>query len=110
MMNKKTNKIIIQVAVNIFKEGNRYIADCPALQLATHGATINEAQKNFSKAINLWLKTTIENNTLKKALLELGWKIKPKEHYIVPQEISYNNKISLIKQKYYLLSISVPAN
>lgn len=89
-MNKKANRIIIQVAGNIFKEGNRYIADCPPLQLSTHGASINEVQKNFAEALNLWLRITIERNTLEKALLELGWQIEKK------QIILHHEKLVLI--------------
>lgn len=106
-MRRKINKITIQLAVNIFKDRKRYIADCPPLQLSTHGSSISEVQRHFEEALKLWLETTIERDTLEKALIELGWKIKP---YIAPKEIDYKGEnINLLKQKYYPINIPVNA-
>jgi hypothetical protein len=103
----KCNKITISLAVNIFKEGRRFIADCPAVALSTHGGSFREVQKNFEEALNIWLHSTAERGALKKALLELGWTLKPVPS---PETADYTKiPIHLLKQRYYPLSIPAGA-
>ena len=109
----KKNVIVVELAVNIFKQGKTYIADCPALALSTHGKTIKEVKKCFEEALELWVEVTLDKKILKKALLALGWKIEklsdgkflPK-----PDDVSFKKvPIELLAQKYYSLPIPYSA-
>jgi len=63
-----------KLSVAILKEGNRYIAFSPALDLSTSGKTEKEARKRFGEAAQLFFEETTEAGTLERALRELGWK------------------------------------
>lgn len=70
----KKNAFQAKLSVAILKEGNRYIAFSPALDLSTSGKTEREARKRFVEAAQLFFEETTEAGTLEKALGELGWK------------------------------------
>jgi len=112
-MNKmlfKNDSVIFELAVNFFKEGREYIADCPALKLSTHGRTIKEAQKSFEEALSLWLEITLEKRMLKKVLKELGWtkeQLPTGRKIPKPKDSDFRKvPITIIAQKYY--SFPVP--
>jgi predicted RNase H-like HicB family nuclease len=63
----------LKLGVEFFKEGDSIVAYSHSLDLATHGATLAEAKKNFHEAVDLWFDACVEKGTLDKALLELGW-------------------------------------
>lgn len=102
-MSKIIKTINVQLSINIFKDGKRYIADCPPLELSTHGATVKEAKKNFDEALKLWLECVTERGTLREALAELGWKLGP---IPTPKETVYDNvNIHHLIQNYSTLCI-----
>lgn len=41
----------------IEKEGNAYVALCPELDVASQGDTVEEARKNLTEAVELFLQT-----------------------------------------------------
>ena len=99
----KCKKISVSLAVNIFKEGKRYIADCPALALSTHGSSLREVQKNFEDALQIWMESVAERGALRKALIELGWTLKGIPS---PEMADYSKvPVHLLKQRYYPLEI-----
>ena len=61
------------LAVQLFKEGNQYVADCGVLGLASHGKTISEARKSMKSVIEAFIEEVIEMGTLNKVLAERGW-------------------------------------
>lgn len=58
------------------KEGKVFIAYSPALDLSTHGKSIDEAKKNFAEALGLFLEELVEHDTLDLVLENMGWKKK----------------------------------
>ena len=115
--------VFVDVAVNIFKEDNYYIADCPALKLSTQGRSIPNVKSRFHEALELWIESTFKVGSISKALEELGWKKTsscsglmssivssqvqnmPK---LIPPDINYRQvPIELIAQEY--CGIPVPA-
>lgn len=62
--------------VSIFKEGKMFVAFAPALDLSTSGKTVEEAQKNFSEAVEIFFEETERKGTTNDALLSLGWEQK----------------------------------
>jgi len=69
-----TRKPKFQLTVSIIKEGNRYIAYSPALDLSTSGKNYEEAKKRFNEMVNIFFEEVIKAGTLKEVLENLGWK------------------------------------
>ena len=61
------------IPVSFYKEGNQFIAYCPALDISTCGDTFDEAKNNFAELFDIFLSETIKLGTLEKVLLECGW-------------------------------------
>ena len=64
----------IKLPVQITKQGKRFIAWTPVLDLSTSGRTIKEAQRRFGEAVRLFMEELIEAGTTEQVLSELGWK------------------------------------
>jgi len=105
---------VISLPVNIFKSGKHYIADCPALRLSTQGKSIEKVKKAFDEAFDLWLEAVIEHDTLRDALLELGWeKVERKDDQpatLMPRDVSFRDvPISILAQHFRNLQIPTAA-
>ena len=62
-----------KMPVQLFKDGNQYVADCGLLGLASHGRTISEAKTSMRNVIEVFIEEVIEMGTLDKVLGERGW-------------------------------------
>ena len=60
--------------VSILKEGKRFIAYSPALDISTSGRSHVEARRRFAEASQIFFEEIMKAGTLEKALIELGWK------------------------------------
>lgn len=80
----KFKKVELEVAA--FKDGDSYIAYCPALDFSAYGKTLREAQKSFAESVVFFLEEMEESNRLNDYLLSLGWKLQrvPKAEYEPP--------------------------
>lgn len=63
-----------EISFQLSKQGNRYLAYSPALDISTSGKTEAEAKKRFGSLVPLFLDELIEAGTLFDVLTELGWK------------------------------------
>lgn len=63
----------IKLQVSIIKEGSKYIAYSPSLDLSTCGKDIEEAKKRFGEAVNMFFEETERDGTTVEVLKELGW-------------------------------------
>lgn len=83
------NTLSIKLGVNVifFQDGEYIIAYSPELDLSTYAKTKTIAQKRFNEAVEIFLETAIEKNSLYDQLLELGWTVrkKPTAKYIPPK-------------------------
>ena len=79
----------INIPVSILKEGKRYVAYTPALDLSTSGKTYKETQKRFSEIVSIFIEEIAKAGTLDSVLSDLGWK-KVKTSWIPPLVISQN--------------------
>lgn len=59
--------------VSILKEGNRFIAYTPALDLSTSGTTYNQARERFQEAVTIFFEEVIARGTVGEVLENLGW-------------------------------------
>lgn len=69
----RKNALGVNLSVSILREGKRYIAYSPALDLSTAGKTYIQAKKRFGEAVNIFFEETLKRGTLGEALRELGW-------------------------------------
>lgn len=66
--------IVYQLPVDISKQGRRFVAYSPALDIATSGKTENEVKRRFGELVEVLFEELREAGTLENVLRELGWK------------------------------------
>jgi len=67
-------KFNANLSVSIFKQGKRFVAYSPALDIATSGKNGPEVKKRFSEIVRIFLEELEEMGTIGEVLGELGWK------------------------------------
>jgi hypothetical protein len=82
--------IKLSLGVQIMKQGKRFVAYTPALDLSTSGRTLKEAQKRFGEAVNLFFEEIIEQGTVDRVLKDLGWQ-KERHQWQPPQVVSQSD-------------------
>jgi predicted RNase H-like HicB family nuclease len=66
-------KINIEYTVQIWKEGNQYVAHAMPLDVISSGKTPEEARKALAEAVHLFLVTAAEMGTIEEILEEAGY-------------------------------------
>lgn len=66
--------LTLSLPVVITKQGKRFIAYTPALDISTSGTSLRDVQKKFAEAAPLFLEELHDAGTLDDVLIELGWK------------------------------------
>lgn len=89
------NPITADVLVMIGKEGDYFVAFCPAFQISSFGKTIDEAREYFTDALDVFIKDVMKKGTLERCLIDLGWSLK-RDNYEPPR---FENTIDLNKLK-----------
>jgi len=76
----------VGLTVEFYREGNKFIAYSPTLQLSTCGDTQGQAKRRFEEALSCFLEEAEKMGTLDDILLECGWqKIdRPQKHWQPP--------------------------
>ncbi len=97
------NKIKFNLNVSILREGNKFIAFSPALDLSTCGDTYEQAKKRFSEASELFFEEIIKEKTFGKALSNLGWQ-KERAQWSPPVVVAQEYQTICIPIKQYGLS------
>ncbi len=64
----------VETPILIFQEEGTWFYYSPALDLTGYGMSTEEAENSYSIALEELLKYTINKNTFKKVLVDLGWK------------------------------------
>ncbi|MEK7288243.1 MAG: hypothetical protein AAB091_06770 [Elusimicrobiota bacterium] len=62
-----------QIEFIVLKEGNKFVAYAPALDMSTCGDTFEQVQKRASELVTIFVEETIRHGTFEQALQELGW-------------------------------------
>lgn len=60
--------------IEIFKEGNQYVAVAPELNVSSFGNTKDEAKASLREAVELFLEECRRMSTLEEVLTEAGFK------------------------------------
>ena len=73
---KYMEKTILEfkLPVSILREGKKYVAYTPALDLSTSGKNYEEAKRRFNEIVNIFFEELIRKGTLEEVLGDLGWK------------------------------------
>jgi predicted RNase H-like HicB family nuclease len=79
------------LTVVIMKEGDKFVAYTPALDLSTYGNTLKEAQDNFSEAVTIFFEELKEMGTTDEVLNSLGW-TKQKKELMPPEIVSHHTE------------------
>lgn len=66
--------IKFKLSVSIIKEGSRYVAYAPALDLSSSGKTAAHAKKRFIEAAGIFFEEISKKGTFGIVLRNLGWK------------------------------------
>ena len=69
----------IEYTVNIWKEGNQYIAHAMPLDIVSSGPSPEDAKDALNEAVHLFLETLHETGTLEEVLNECGYEIRENE-------------------------------
>ena len=72
----KQVKLHVKLPVSFIREGKRYIAYTPALDISTSGKTYTEAQKRFGELVDVFFSELIKMGTLDTVLFQMGWEKK----------------------------------
>jgi len=83
--------------VSILREGKKYIAYTPALDLSTSGNTFDQAKKRFEEIVNIFFEEITKENTIEDVLTDLGWK---KVHAKWSPPIVISNESQIVKLSY----------
>jgi predicted RNase H-like HicB family nuclease len=65
----------IEYTVQIWKEGNQFVAHAMPLDVISSGRTAEEARRALDEAVNLFLVTAADMETLDEILEEAGYKL-----------------------------------
>ena len=70
----KKAKLQFNLPVSILKEGKKYVAYTPALDLSTSGDNYEQVKKRFEEIVNIFFEEIIKKGTIENVLTDLGWK------------------------------------
>lgn len=84
MARLKFQKVMLTVA--FYREGNKFIAYSPALNLSTCGNSQEQAKRRFEEILEIFFAEVDKMGTLEDVLLECGWKKvgRPLRHWQPP--------------------------
>lgn len=69
----KKTVLQFKLPLSILREGKKYIAYTPALDLSTSGDTFDQVRKRFEEVVDIFFEETLKKRTLEEVLTELGW-------------------------------------
>jgi len=69
----------VKLPITLEKEGNCFVARCPALDVCSQGENEQEATEHLKEALTLFLISCFERETLDKVLKESGFQLSSRE-------------------------------
>jgi len=87
---KKKTFVIKNLSVSFLKEGKRFVAYSPALDLSTSAETFEKAKERFSEIVEIFFKEINEKGTLNEVLENLGWS-RRKESWLPPTVVAHES-------------------
>lgn len=68
------NKVEYKLSVIITKQGKRFVAYTPALDISTSGKSVKDVKKKFGEIASIFLEEIFLAGSGDEVLAELGWK------------------------------------
>lgn len=81
----------VNLPVSILREGKRFIAYTPALDLSTSGANYKEVKTRFHEAVEIFFQEILKKGTFGEVLRNLGWE-KIRTGWIPPVMIAHESQ------------------
>lgn len=69
----ETAAVVLRLSAVIRQEDGVWVAGCSSLDVFSQGHSEEDAKANLHEAVELWIDSCLERNTLGAALRELGW-------------------------------------
>ena len=85
----------IEYTVQIWQEGDQFIAHAMPLDVISSGRTIEDARTALHEAVDLFLETAEESNTLDDLLQEAGYMLK-QDGWVSPAWIAVERHSALV--------------
>ncbi len=63
----------VSLPVIILKEGTKFVAHTPVLDISTSADTFEKVQKRFEEVVQIFLEELQEKGTMDEVLSDLGW-------------------------------------
>ena len=76
----------IELEIAILKDGDYFVAYCPALELSAYGDTEEAAKESFNVEVSIFLEETRKRGTLERYLLKNGWTLQS-QNYKPPETV-----------------------
>lgn len=80
--------LALKIPVSILKEGKKFVAYTPVLDLSTSGRSVKSVKKHFSEIVEIFFDELLKKGTMDEVLTDLGWK-KIKKQWAPPEEIEH---------------------
>lgn len=90
-----------QLQVSFIKEGNKFIAYSPALDLSTSGDTLEQVRNRFEEISAIFFEECVRMGTLDDVLRDLGWQ---KKVPVLPSDLGWIPPI-IIGQENQMVSV-----
>ncbi len=88
---------------------NRWVASCPRLDVFSQGPTELQAKAALQEAIELWVESCLERETLEEALVECGFHRISKEEAVQSHEVFLIEPGSAGDVSTFNLALTIPA-
>ena len=77
---------IEKLPVLFLREGLKFVAYTPALDISTCGNTFEQAKKRFAEALDIFFQELVKMGTLDQVLSDCGWTkvARPRAHWVPP--------------------------
>jgi len=114
MPNVETAAVVLRLTAYVHEEDGLWVAGCPSLDVFSQGETEDRARTNLHEAVELWIDSCLERNTLSKALQELGWYrissgVEPSKHADVVGIVGLKDETAESLGEEYSLEVTIPA-
>ena len=89
------NKFAVSLPVVILKEGKKFVAHTPVLDISTSADSFKLVQKRFAEVVQIFLEELQEKGTIDEVLSDLGWH-KVKKQWSPPVLVKHDMESILI--------------
>lgn len=86
----------LEYTVQIWKEGDQFIAHAMPLDVMSSGPTVDAAREALGEAVDLFLETAAEVGTLEEVLQECGFDLQ-EGHWVSPSWVSVEKHSAVLR-------------